>query len=106
MIDPVYRLIGLAQRANRILSGSERLPESIKKGRGTHLVIADNSPDKVKERYAQAAKQAGVSIRIYGTKEELGQSMGKGIRSAVLITDKGFGEAIFKRIDSQAKMKE
>lgn len=106
MIDPVYRLIGLAQKANRILSGSERLAESIKSGRGRHLVIAADSPDKTKERYAQVARQAGVEIRIYGTKEELGQSMGKGIRSAVLITDNGFGEAVFKKIDNQTKMKE
>lgn len=106
MIDPVYRLIGLAQKANCILSGRERLTASIKNGMGRHLVIAADGPDKMKERYAQVARQAGVEIRIYGTKEKLGQSMGKGIRSAVLITDNGFGEVIFKKIDNQTKMKE
>lgn len=106
MIDPVYRLIGLAQKANCLLSGSGQLEGSIKKGKGKYLLIASDSSGKTKEQYERAAHRAGIDVRVYGTKEELGQSMGKGIRTAVLITDTGFGKAIFKKIDSRAETKE
>ena len=76
MDNKIYGLIGICMKAGKVLSGSEQVESGIKKQKAFHL-----------------------PYRIWGTKIELGQSLGKSIRTAVLITDKGLASALLKKLE-------
>ena len=99
MNDPVYRMIGLCMKAGQLLSGNEQIAEGLKKGKGSLLILTEDASPRTKKEYTLAAERAHIPLRIFGEKEVLGQALGKGIRTAALITDKGFGKAISAKID-------
>lgn len=94
MDEAVYRMIGLAMKAGRLLSGNEQVLEAVKEGRGEFLLIAKDSSERTKEEYITAAKKKNMPYALWGEKEKLGHAIGKGIRTALLITDSGLSQAI------------
>lgn len=99
--DPVYRMLGLCMKAGRLLSGSEQVSEGLRKGTGKLLIIAEDSSPRTKEEYTNAAEKWKIPYRVFGEKDKLGQALGKGVRTAALIVDKGFGKAIAEKIDNR-----
>lgn len=99
MENKVYGLLGLAMKAGRLLSGSEQVEKGLRDKKGSLLLIASDSSDRTKKQYVNAAKHAGITCRFFGKKEILGQVLGKNVRTAVLITDKGFARAILKKLE-------
>ena len=102
MDEPVYRMLGLCMKAGRLLSGNEQVAEglkNVKAPKGALLIITEDSSPRTKDEYRNAAERAHISYRLFGEKERLGQALGKGVRTAALITDKGFGRAIAEKID-------
>ena len=101
MDEPVYRMLGLCMKAGRLLSGNEQVSEGIRKRQGVLLVLTEDCSERTRDEYTRACERAHISIKIFGTKERLGQALGKGVRTCALITDKGFGRAIADKIDSR-----
>ncbi len=101
MDDPVYKLLGLCMKAGRLLSGNEQVRESIKSKKGTLLIIAEDCAEKAKKEYLYLAESASLPVRLFGDKDKLGAAVGKGIRTALLITDHGFGKSIAEKIDDR-----
>lgn len=99
MDEPIYRMLGLCMKAGRLLSGNEQVSEGLKKGQGVLLLVTEDSSPRTKDEYIKAAERFHISSKIFGEKERLGQALGKGVRTAALITDKGFGRAIAEKID-------
>lgn len=99
MDEPIYRMLGLCMKAGRLLSGNEQVSEGLKKGQGVLLIVTEDSSPRTKDEYIKAAERYHISSKIFGEKERLGQALGKGVRTAALITDKGFGRAIAEKID-------
>ena len=100
MNEPIYRLLGLCMKAGRLLSGSEQIKTAVKDGKGILLILAEDSSERTKEEYIRLAKLSGITWRIFGEKEKLGHAVGKGIRAAILISDRGFGTSLLQRIDT------
>lgn len=102
MDEPVYRMLGLCMKAGRLLSGNEQVAEglkNVKAPKGVLLIITEDSSPRTKDEYRNAAERAHISYRLFGEKERLGSALGKGVRTAALITDKGFSRAIAEKID-------
>lgn len=104
MDEPIYRMLGLCMKAGRLLSGNEQVAEGLKKMKSPKqalLLITEDSSLRTKDEYQRAAERAHIACRIFGEKERLGQALGKGVRTAALIVDRGFSEAIMKKIDNR-----
>ena len=104
MDEPIYRMLGLCMKAGRLLSGNEQVAEGLKKMKSPKqalLIITEDSSPRTKEEYQKAAERAHIAFRLFGEKERLGQALGKGVRTAALIVDKGFSTAIMKKIDDR-----
>mgnify|MGYP002416160072 FL=1 len=101
MDDPLYRMLGLCMKAGRLLSGSEQVSEGLRKGTGKLLIIAEDSSPRTKEEYTNAAEKWKIPYRVFGEKDKLGQALGKGVRTAALRVDTGFGKAIAEKIDNR-----
>lgn len=106
MADPVYGMLGLAQRAGRVLSGAAQVEGGFAKGQAALLLLAGDASEETVKQYTRAAARARIPVMSYGTKTELGRALGKGVRSAALVCDKGFAKAIITKIDTKKRMEQ
>ena len=95
----IYGLLGLCQKAGRLLSGDMQIRDGLKKKKGCLFLIAADSSEQTRKTYIGMAEAIRIPWLIIGSKEELGRAIGKGQRTAVLITDAGFAKAVRTRIE-------
>lgn len=96
----MYQFLGLARKAGCLLSGSEQVRDGLKHKKGTLLLIAEDASERTAEELRTMAERNRIAWRIFGEKEKLGQALGKGVRTAVLVTDSGFGKAVCEKLDA------
>lgn len=97
--DNVLQMLGLAQKAGRLVSG-EFMTESAVKSYGAYLVvIAQDVSENTRKKFRNMCEFYEVPIREHATKDELGHSLGKEFRASLAVTDEGFAQAILKKMD-------
>lgn len=90
----VKNLIGLAQRAGKLLSGEGTVESALRRGKVKMLIIAEDASANTKKLFINLAAGAQVPVHFCGTKEELGLAIGKSHRAAVALTDINFARGI------------
>lgn len=97
--DNILSTIGLAMRAGKVVSG-EFMTESAVKSNSAYLVmIAQDVSENTRKKFRNMCEYYKVPLYEYSTKEELGHSLGKEFRASLAVTDKGFAQAILKKMD-------
>jgi ribosomal protein L7Ae-like RNA K-turn-binding protein len=89
-------LLGLAQKAGRIISGDQVIEKALRDRKIKLLLIAADAAENTCEKYSHLAEACRIEWHLVLTKEELGQAVGKQYRAAVGINDEGFGRAMAK----------
>lgn len=92
--NKIYSMLGLAQRAGRLVSGEFATEKSIKEGSARLVILAADASDNTKKKFTNSCEFYKVAVRCYGTKEELGHAIGKDIRSSLSVTDEGFAKSL------------
>lgn len=95
----IKNLLGLAQRAGKLISGDFAVEKAVKRGGAPLVLLAMDCAVNNTKKYTQMAETYGVPLRILLTKEELGQAIGKELRAVVLVNDSGFAKALLAEID-------
>lgn len=95
----VKNLLGLAQRAGKLISGDFAVEKAVKRGGAPLVLLAMDCAANNTKKYTQMAENHGVPLRTLLTKEELGQAIGKELRAVVLVNDSGFAKALLAEID-------
>lgn len=101
MTNKIYSFIGLARKANKLISGDETCEKLLKAGKVKLIIVAEDASLNTKKKYENACFHRNVEIRTLGTKELLGKSIGKGINSVLAVLDKGFSNNLIKLIDHE-----
>mgnify|MGYP002627189877 CR=1 FL=1 len=96
--DKVLSLIGMANRAGKVVSGEFLTEKAVKSGKGYLTIVAGDASDNTKKNFTDMCAYYRVPIEIYGTKEELGRWTGKIYRASICILDEGFAKALMKKI--------
>ena len=99
----INRLLGLAMKAGRVKSGAFLTEEAVRNGQASLVLLAADAEKNSRKTVTDKCSTYHVPVREYGTKQELGQAMGKGLRSCVAVTDAGFADAMQKLLDLQEK---
>ena len=94
--DKVLNLIGLAMKAGHVVSGEFSVEKYIKSGKAKLVIIATDASQNTKKKFEDNCKFYNVPMIIYSTKEALGMTLGKGLRSSITLTENGFKSAILK----------
>ena len=89
-------LLGLAQRANKIVSGTFKVDEAIKHGKAKLIIVAEDTSESSINDYTKMAELKNIPMIKALTKETLGNSLGKEYRSVAAVLDAGFCKAIHK----------
>lgn len=92
----MINLLGMAQKANQLISGEFAIEKKIPEGRIRLLLVATDASEASKRQYEKMAQTHEVPFAYALSKEDLGQCTGKSYRAAVAVLDPGFSTALRK----------
>jgi ribosomal protein L7Ae-like RNA K-turn-binding protein len=89
-------LLGLAQRAGKVVSGEQAVARAFRSGKVQLLVLAADAADSSKQNYLALAATAKTRVCQGINKDALGAATGKPPRAALAVTDAGFAKVIYE----------
>lgn len=98
-VDRVLNMIGLAQKAGKVVSGEFMTEKAVKTGTACLVILAEDASDNTKKKFRNMCEFYEVDYREYAPKDHLGHSMGKEFRASLAITDEGLAQAVRKKMD-------
>ena len=90
----ILKLLGLVNRAKKVISGEDFCLEAIRKNEVKYLFLASNAGVNTTKRITDKAKYYNVPLDISFTSEELSGAIGKNNRMVIGIKDIGFAKKI------------
>ena len=100
-MDKILNLISIATKAGKVKTGEFLTTKTLQEGLGHLVIIATDTSEKSTKRLMGISENYECKSIVYGTKEELGKFTGKKEKSVIVITDKGFSDAILKKIENK-----
>lgn len=97
----VFSLFGLAARAGKLASGEFQTETAVKTQTARLVVVAEDASENTKKLFRDKCSFYKVPFLIKGTKEELGQAIGKEFRASIAVLDAGFAEAVMKKVNQR-----
>lgn len=99
--NKVLSLLGIAMKGRRLVSGETQTLEAIRKGSAMLVIIAEDASDNTRKLFADKSGYYHVPVVNFGTKESLGDAIGKELRSVVGVCDAGLADAIMKQLKEE-----
>ncbi len=90
--DKALRLLGLATRAGKVITGIELCEKAVKSKKAKLVIITKETAKSTIDMF----KGVGIPVVCVESKEKLGSFTGKEIRSVAVVTDENFAAAIVK----------
>ncbi len=106
MEKSIYNMIGLAQKAGCIAAGETAVENAVKSGTVHLLIIASDASDSSRKHLRDMAVYRNIPNCVWGTKEDLGRSIGKAERSGVAVSNQGLALKIQAMIEKEEKQGE
>lgn len=97
-MNKIFSMIGMATKAGKTQSGEFATEKAVKSGNAFLVIVSEAASENTKKMFRNMCSYYKVPMYIYGTKEELGHSMGKEFRASLAITEEGFAKSIEKRL--------
>lgn len=97
--DKILNLLGLAQRAGKVISGDFIVEKAIKRKEPKLVLLAGDCASNNEKKYIQLADIHHIPLCSIATKEALGTAIGKDVRVVVAVLDDGFVKALLKEIN-------
>jgi len=94
MNDKFLQMLGLAQRAGVVISGTMACTAALKKGKGSLLVLAGDTEPKAAALYRQMAESKRIPFLTLFSQAALGNAIGKSRRALVVIADPNFARRL------------
>ena len=95
--ENILRFIGLAMRANKVVSGCDAAVSAVLEGEAKLIVFAEdisrNTMSKILDAVESSEFEAPAAYR-FGESFEIGNALGKPKRAVAVITDKGFADKL------------
>ena len=102
-MDRLLSLIGIAQKAGKIESGSFLCEKAVKGRKARFVILAGDAQKNTVSTITNKCTYYNIPYGFYGSKEALGHAIGKGERSCVAVTDQGLADGIAKLLGSGKK---
>ncbi len=88
--------LGLAMRAGKVISGEDAVIESIRSGEAKLVIVAEDASESTLKKINDKCSHYQVPIHQYGSREQLGGSIGKETRVVIAVADGGFARLLLK----------
>ena len=97
-MNKILSMVGMAMKAGKVVSGEFSTEKAVKTGKAFLVIVSEAASDNTKKMFRNMCSYYEVPMYVYGTKEDLGHSMGKEFRASLAITEEGFAKSIEKRL--------
>lgn len=98
----VQSLLGLCQRAGKAASGDFAAEQALRKRKADLLILAEDASERTQAKFVELAQRAGVPCYRVGTRDELGEVLGKeGFRAAVVVQSRDFARGIVSHLEKE-----
>lgn len=105
MLDrKVTNMLSIAAKGGNIASGEFGVERAVKTGKAYLVICAEDASDNTKKHFTDMCTYYEVPIYCFGTKDDLGRFIGKGMRACVACTDDGLSKAIMKNLNDNQVM--
>ena len=99
MQDRALSMLGLAEKARKVVSGEFSVEKAIKTGMACLVIVSTDASENTKKNFSNMCEFYECELCFYGTKEALGAAIGKQFRASVAITDENLSNAVKKQIN-------
>ena len=96
--DKVLSLLGIAQKAGKVVSGEFSVEKAVKEGKACLVLVAGDASDNTKKMFRNMCSYYKVPLYVHSAKETLGHCIGKQFRASLAVTDVGFANALNKQL--------
>lgn len=97
--DQWISLLGLANRARKIISGEELSVKEIRSGKAKLILLSADASANTAKKITDKCKSYGVPLKIIENREILGHAIGKEARVVVALLDEGFAKKLMTLLD-------
>lgn len=94
----ILSLLGFAKKAGKLVSGQGNCENAIKGNKALLILLSGDVSENTKKHFSDMATFRNVPIYLF-SQDSLGLAIGKEEHKTVVVTDKGFSEAIIKEIN-------
>ena len=95
-MDKLLNYLGLAMRSGNLVSGDGAVLKAIRCGQAMAVVLARDAANNAKKKFADKCAFYRVPLIEYGSREQLGRSIGKHERVVLAVTDQGLARMIIQ----------
>ena len=97
--DSVLRMIGLAAKAGKVVSGEFMTENAVKSKEAYLVIIAQDVSNNTRKKFGNMCSYYKVEMREYADKDALGRAIGKEFRASLAVIDKGLAQAVLKKMN-------
>ena len=98
MSKKLYGLIGICQKAGKIVSGEFSCETAIKNNEAYLVILAEDASKNTRKKFNDRCNFRNIPLLEYGNKESLGNAIGKVGRASIAVTDEKLAEKIVQLI--------
>ncbi len=98
MQNKALSLLSIAARGRNLVSGEFATENAVKGGNAFLVIIGKDVSANTEKKFRNMCEFYEVPLLQFGTKEELGHSIGKEFRASLAVTDEGLANAIVKKM--------
>ncbi|MBE1446445.1 YlxQ family RNA-binding protein [Paenibacillus sp. OAS669] len=99
-----FNNLGLAMRAGKVITGEDAVIDAVRKGEAKMVIVAEDSSPNTLKKVNDKCSTYQVPIHQYGSREQLGASIGKETRVVLAITDAGFAKMLKKSLENRTEV--
>ncbi|MCP3739134.1 YlxQ family RNA-binding protein [Rossellomorea sp. BNER] len=92
-------LLGLANRARKVISGEELVLKEVRSGRAKLVLLSRDASNNTMKKVRDKCNYYETPIFLIENREILGQAIGKDARVVVTLTDDGFAKKLSMLLD-------
>ena len=100
MKNKYFSYLGMAMRAGKVVSGEDNVYKAVRKGEAKLVCLAEDASDNTAKKFQDKCRFYNVPFIQYGSREQLGHSIGKTERVVMAVTEQGLAQMI-KKVKSQ-----
>ena len=92
-------LLGLANRARKLISGEELVVKEIRSGKAKLVILAEDASKNTEKKLSDKCAYYQVPLKRVENRFLLGQAIGKEARVVVAVLDEGFAQKLRTLLD-------
>ncbi len=99
--NKIASLLGLSMKAGKVASGEFSTEKMVKAGKARLVLVAETASENTKKKFRDMCTFYEVPYYEFGTKELLGNAIGKEFRASLAVIDQNFANALEKQLGCQ-----